>query len=285
MDCSTPDQGRASSPLVVHNQENYHITDIVRSAGTVDDVSIWGGNSYNCAEDATSKLVQANCENLRRFIFLPQRHKGGRMVRPWYTLSSRSASCIFPSIKVLGYYEDCGTPLDALWIVPQLETLYVFQGHYNDNKKMLDRWKAEPMDTDPSTAQSLPLRVLGESPNLQEIIVAKPDFSKPFHFQVIRRIVRRPLIWQGLRWMQVVIERENPETCPLAVLPLSLIDCIIAFCPNEIFDSQDFSNIGIEDAHETRDESTQDSNPKTRGKEGQHCTSTSFTCRKTCVVQ
>ena len=242
MEDDMPDD--ASVPLIVHNQDNYGLSEMVGSAagkkaGAIVDVTIWGGCSFNCGERSTSQLVQNHRESLLRFIYLPQSHKGGRMVRPLYDRGDRGSTSLFPALKTLGYYEDCGTPFDALWIVPNLEKLYVFQGFSNGSSTILDRWTTESIDMD----QTLPLRVLEESPRLQEIIVAVPNFSQPFRFHVLRRLVPRPLTWKILRLLQLVLRKERHETCPMAMLPSALVDRIVSFCPNGHFEASDHGQL------------------------------------------
>jgi len=204
-------------------------------AGIVSDVTIWGGDCWNGGESSVSRLVQAQHEHLCRFIFLPESHKGGRMIRPLYCRGDRSSTMQFPLLKILGYYEDCGTPLDARWIVPNLETLYVFEGGRRHNGNgALDRWKAS------GNQESLPMRVLTESPKLQEIIVAKPDFSEPFQFQAIRQLYPCPLSWPTFRLIQVVLKKENPVTCPMAMVPQPLVNHILTFCPYGHFECVDY---------------------------------------------
>lgn len=238
-------------PLVVHRMSN-GMRGARSMRGIVSDATIWGGDCFNCGEDNVSTLVQAQREHLRRFIYLPESHKGGRMVRPLYCRGDRSSTMQFPLLKTLGYYEDCGTPLDARWIVPNLETLYVFDGGRRRNGgSILDRWKAS------GNHQSLPMRVLTESPNIQEIIVAQPDFTEPFQFQVIRRLYPCPLAWPTFRLIQVVLKKENPITCPMAMLPEPLVNHILAFCPRGHFESVDY------------DEKEEDDESSDSGKDGE----------------
>lgn len=191
----------------------------IRAARNSNDVTVWGGASLNLGEECMSGLLRDQRESLSRFVFLPLEHKGGRMVRPYYYRRDRSTPMTFPSIKTLGYYQDCGTPLDALWIVPKLETLYLFEGEYGNS---LDHWNIE---------NGLPQRVLAESPNLKEIICAKPDFSEPFRFQALRRLVPpEPLPPDCLILMDVVSDKEVEDSCPMAMLPIALISCVVSYC-------------------------------------------------------
>ena len=141
------------------------------------------------------------------------------MVRPHYYRGDRLSTMTFPSIKTLGYYQDCGTPLDACWVVPKLETLYLFEGAHGN---IVDSWDVET---------GRPQRVLDESPSLKEIICAKPDFSEPFLFQTLRRLVPPdPLSPDCLLLMDVVIEKEEATACPMAMLPAALISSILSYC-------------------------------------------------------
>jgi hypothetical protein len=232
--------------LVVHNQSNYETSDKARAGTNAIDVTIWGGDCFNCGEDSVSTLIHSQREHLSRFIYLPTRHKGGRMVRPHYYRSDRLSTMSFPSLKTLGYYQDCGTPLDALWIVPNLETLYVFEG--GRRRPILDRWSVEPGD-----GTNLPQRVLEECPNLREIICAKPDFSEPFQFQTLRRLMPpHPLAWDCLRLLEVVLKKEDRDTCPMAMLPGAAVDRIVSFCHRGHWKTLDYNgdgNVAGDDDH------------------------------------
>jgi hypothetical protein len=196
------------------------------------DVTIWGGDLFNCGESDVSRLVFERREHLKRFVCIPQNqnqnHKGGRMIRPHYYRGDRTSTMTFPSLKTLGYYEDRGTPQDARWLAPNLETLYVFQGprYENSSMRILDRWAVKTGD------RGLPQRVLEESPNLKEIVFcAKPDFSVPFQFQTRRRLVAPSSMPAGsLRVLGVAIKKENAETCPMAMLPAGVMSHIVDFC-------------------------------------------------------
>jgi len=222
----------AEVPLVIHLSSNYGIQDRCRSAvGIVSNATIWGGSVGNCAEDQVSTFVEAQREHLCRFIYLPQRHKGHPMERLLCRYRDPSTTMEFPKIKTLGYSQYCGTPLDNHWIVPNLETLYVFG--WNDDV-FIDCWKATKKQ------ESLPMCVLKESPNIKEIIVAQPNFSAPFQFQILRRLYPGPLKWPTFRLLQLVMKKENPVTCPMAKLPESMINHILPFCPHGHFECVDY---------------------------------------------
>lgn len=139
---STQQDAEACSILVLHC-DGYG-REICNKANeqrhTAVDVTIWGGWVLNCEESAVARLVRSQRENLRRFIYAPTRTKGGRMIRPHYT--DRSSRMTFPSLATLGYYEDRNTPFDALWVVPNLKTLYVFEGNVTGSC-ILDRWNLD----------------------------------------------------------------------------------------------------------------------------------------------
>jgi len=226
-------EGKNESVLVLGNASSQRVLrkkihGVLKANALIDDVTIWGGACLCLAEYNLLALVKAQRKHLRRFIYLPSSHRvGGRiMARPHlFYRTDQSSTMRFPSLTTLGYYEDRGTPLDALWIVPNLETLYVFEGK---RRPILDSWNLESGNGD---NRNLPQRVLEECPNLVEIICAKPDFSTLFRFQTLRRFMPpRPLSWECLRLLEVGMKKEEPDTCPVAMLPGAVVDRIVSFC-------------------------------------------------------
>lgn len=193
-----------------------------------------------------SRLVSSQRENLIRFIYLPSRHKGGRMVRPHYDNGSdRRSTMEFPSLEILGYYEDLGSPAKVLWIVPKLKSLYVFG---NSVHNMLERWNVStpatitategetPNGANDGQALLLAWQVLDQCPALEEIICATPDFKIPNKFRMHRRLVPpRTIPWKKLRLLEIVLRKEqaikdnSKSDCPLAALPRHIVDHIVSF--------------------------------------------------------
>jgi hypothetical protein len=250
--------------LVVHNLDNYGICDAIRNynkyrgAENCFDATIWGGVCSNCAESEVSRLVSSQRENLIRFIYLPSRHKGGRMVRPHYGKGSdRRSTMEFPSLEILGYYEDRGSPAQVLWIVPKLKSLYVFG---NSVHNMLERWNVSTTATTRVTGGETPngandghplllaWQVLDQCPSLQEIICATPDFKTPSKFHKHRRLLPpRTIPWNKLRLLEIVLQKEqainadnSKSDCPMAALPRHVVNHIVSFCHCEHWQVTDF---------------------------------------------
>ena len=190
------------------------------------DVAIWMGSLYNCGEGEASILVQNNRTTLERFVYLPKAHKGGRMVRPNY----------YRSVTTLGYWEDCGTPTNVKWIVPQLKTLYVFSFPHRVDT-MLNHWKVADESqgdavVDPHAIRSfvrLPERTAEECPRLSEIFCAVVQGSAaPNEWRVVRRLKPpKPLDWTKLRLLHLAMRCET-ETCPLGNLPEAVMHKIVS---------------------------------------------------------
>lgn len=229
-------------PLVVLNHDNGDISRFFEDAA--DDITkavLWGGSCLNGAESAVSFFLMKRTDTLESFVFLPEIHKGGRMVRPHYFHSDRGSTQQFPNLHTLGYYEDCGSPRDVLWITPQLKTLYVFSRPGRKiHQRMLERWNVVGQheaaeDPLPRHHQRLPERVWEDSPELEEIVVAEVKSGSGLEFRVLRRLEPpRPLPWEKLRLLEIVLRKEsqhkNPKACPFSMLPVSVVDHIVSFC-------------------------------------------------------
>jgi hypothetical protein len=154
---------------------------------------------------------------------------GGGMIRPLIHQGDKRSSVEFPNLKVMGMWGVIGTPLDCQWIVPNLQSLYVFHDDITVTSKQqfLDTW-------DPNTnwGRVLVQRVLKEHPSLQEIMVCgPPDFDHPKSYGVMRRVLPpKPLAWDSVRLLAIASGSPQEEDCLIARLPICVFDIIPSFC-------------------------------------------------------
>ncbi|CAB9529967.1 expressed unknown protein [Seminavis robusta] len=229
--------------LVVHKPNNGGF-----ESSTATDVTIWGGNLWNCGEHSASKLVQSRRKHLQRFIYLPEAHKGGRMVRPHYYRGDRGATMDFPSLQVLGYYEDLGTPADVKWIVPNLKTLLVFCGvHRAWLGDYVDRWSVQPANPPPPRRRqfrNLLQRIQEQCPDLEEVLVcAAPDYDVPEKIEVVRKLTpARPAPWECLRLLEVAVRKPQAgDLCFISQMPEAVMDLIVGYFHAPKWKQEDFA--------------------------------------------
>jgi len=87
---------------------------------------VWGGIVANCAEHELSALVDENAASLRSVLYMPQRTKGGVLIRPKYYCGDRVGRTTFPVLKALAIRcSPALLPADYGWVTPALEELTI----------------------------------------------------------------------------------------------------------------------------------------------------------------
>lgn len=218
--------------IVKYRSNNYdlgRVGDLSSRKGVkYNDAVIWGGESYNAGEDGVSQLVSLNREELVRFIFIPERHKGGRMVRPHYCKGDRGKSMEFPNLETLGYWQDRGTPNNVRWICPALTRLIVFDG-FGTLKERKDDIIKSAVDWANKYAE----KAKSECKNLATITFALPDLNKAEDYTEILTIFPciNPMDWTVYRLFELVKkDKEDENTCQLSRLSNDVLDLILEFC-------------------------------------------------------
>lgn len=212
------------------------------------DVTVWMGNMYNNGEDAASRLVHGHRDTLRSFVYLPLRHKGGRMVRPHYYRNDRTKTMEFPLLETLGYWGDCGSPADIKWVAPNLKKLVLFAKGCLSRDLLLERWTLNPQPMVNLRQTFYPQDTLTQCPNLEEILCA--EVTDPYcsdSYRIVRRLVPPcPLEWDKLKQLHLAkVAGRNPDESnvtagPLSHLPTTLLDRIVSFCHQPHWKVEDF---------------------------------------------
>jgi len=90
----------------------------------LQDLIVWGGVVANCGEHTLSDLVDRHASTLRSLIYMPNRTKGGVLIRPKYHLGDRGGVQLFPNLERMAIRL---TPQLGLaeygWITPALTEL------------------------------------------------------------------------------------------------------------------------------------------------------------------
>eukprot|EP01084_Bolivina_argentea_P262085 443127_1 len=189
------------SKVVLVQADNGKLGHIDESCQNVTDVIIWGGYSYNCAESGISSMLLNRFKELERFIFIPQKHKGGRMIRPKYCNGDRNGCMTFPSLHTLGYWADIGPPKKYGWICPNLKKLIVFEPivYYGTINKQ--KWISK-----------LNEETLKDCPLLQTILYVRLPFTEKYNTKNENRIDKRAKGYDFNNPMkyEIVIEMNAP---------------------------------------------------------------------------
>jgi hypothetical protein len=226
-----------SDRIVLLNSDNnlFRLGDIPLADATKE--FLWGGNMHCHGERKASRFVYMNRRNLREFIYLPERHKGGRMVRPLYCEDYRRSYVLFPNVTLLGFYADLGIPTMINWVVPTLEALVVFVDDRHDRGlDVMQYWSVDNAEAGPVPAdcQDLSQRTFRQCPHLKEInVCASPDFScPPGSFKILRRLVPpQPMPANCLKVLFVTACKPQDENvCHMAKLPVGVLDHILSLC-------------------------------------------------------
>eukprot|EP01084_Bolivina_argentea_P262084 443125_1 len=224
--------------VVLVKANNRKLRDIGKLCKNVIDVIIWGGYSFNGGEAGISKMLLNRFRELERFVFIPQDHKGGRLVRPKYYNGDRSGKQTFPSLHTLGYWADIGVPKEYGWICPNLKKLIVFEP-YADYEKMIK----------PKSITQLNEEILKDCPLLQTILYVRLplinenystdtytrtigyDFNNPMKYEIITEMNAPVDIgWDITNVIQLI--KQNKIQCNTQIL------CNIAeFMPDAITDT------------------------------------------------
>ncbi|CAB9498065.1 expressed unknown protein [Seminavis robusta] len=237
--------GIDNTTLVIHKPDNGLRE--TPNLSTATHVTIWGGCLANCGESAAAALVRSRREHLKKFIYLPERHKGGRMVRPYYS-NDRGATMEFPSLEVLGYYKDLGTPLDVKWIVPNLKTLVVFDGGRTGRAgRYGHQWTTEASTPMPEWYERHHIddvlqRTRVQCPKLEQILVcAQPDYDSPEKMGVVRKLTPPfPAPWECLRLLEVAARTPQGGQCHICRLPTAVVDLVVSFFHSPKWKEEDF---------------------------------------------
>ena len=235
----TDDQksNQGSKKLVVHRGTNGDLGRLryTTNKGIVEDVVIWGGQSLNGGESGVSNLVLTNSEYLTRFIFLPERHKGGRMVRPYYCKNDRSKSNIFSKLNTIGYWGNMGTPNDVRWICPELTDLILFDQFIDgkDNiKDIEDETRKSAVLMAKIWVDNYGKRIRKECPKLERIIFALPDLTTSEKYITVLNLLpmMNKMDWIIFRLFEIVKKgKEDKKTCFISMLSNDTLDIILEF--------------------------------------------------------
>lgn len=159
----------------------------------------------------------------------------------------------FPNLTTLGYWEDCGTPANVRWTVPQLQTLLVFCFPRIVETMLNRHWRvtedeargdqaAVTTHSEPPLLRfargfydRLPNRTAEQCPQLREIlcaVVEDNNAATPNTWQVARRLQPpKPLEWIKLRLLHLAVDAKNRgEECPLAQLPEAIMHRVVSYC-------------------------------------------------------
>jgi hypothetical protein len=97
---------------------------VQRAASTIEEITVWGGCVANCAESSLSRLVDKHAATLRQVTYIPERTKGGVLVRPKYHRGDREGNQNFPLLESLEIrLSPSIQPFEYGWNTPALREL------------------------------------------------------------------------------------------------------------------------------------------------------------------
>jgi len=210
---------------------------------------VWGGCVANIGEDNLSRFVDAGAEVLEHMTYIPDRTKGGVLIRPKYYRGDRGGQQVFPRLTELTIrLSPVLLPLESGWLMPGLQRL-----------RLLVDVKGETLKGGvPCALQSdlrtwlglqrrrrcLPNVMMTACPELDSISIALGSTQDETQEQTDWFVMKPPRLvpWEVHRLLLLpILHREQggdrpeddieqrPEASSLASLTLPLLDVVLSF--------------------------------------------------------
>lgn len=123
-----------------------------------EKIVVWGGEVFNGGESGLSELVDKNRHSLQEIIYLPERTKGGVMIRPKYYKGDRCEVVAFPKLREMTIRLDPAVyPPNFAWETVNLQHIRLAHVLFTNERRIKEYRSLDDIEYVPDEEPLLPL--------------------------------------------------------------------------------------------------------------------------------